>query len=705
MSKSTNQKRQVSSLFMIPVILMTGFVPLIVHTFRYQSGLSAFDWFPNASDSQVDVFFAWKMIAAIAIGVVMLGILLLHYFNRKERFRFENAFYLLFFYGLFVAMSALFSPYKHWVSAGIYELFESVWALFAYLILCYYTYQYVQNEKNLVTAIRWSGVGMLIVTLIGVFQYYGKDFFKTSLGKHLITGPEFWDRLDTISFVMGERTSYTTLYNPNFLSFYFGMLIPLSVCLCIASRKFYQRILMAAVAVLSSICMVGSRSDSGWLALSAAVIVVVLILLSRTKRTGFIGIGMAVVGIASLAWMFTHTELGTRLSTTILGTYHMDETFVLRHVDPGTDCVTLNLNGNKIRLGYTINEADGQSVLACTDENGTPLARTLVDEANMIDQLDDPIYGGCQIQPIILDEMPGIRVIVQGGVWDFVYAHENGYYYANSAGKLTKDMADELVSLFRDNAMSGRGHIWNYTIPLLGKHIFVGVGANAYMLAYPQNDYIYHTYVSGANNYDVKAHCWYLQQWVENGLIGLLLLLGFLGFYLVKSTRIYRRANLKESLTWVGIGFFVAVLVYVIAAVANDSNVCTAPVFWGFLGLGMAVNRMVVERGNLFAKADENGESAENDKKADAGRASSSASAAQTSSSAPAAQASSTAAAPDSSSAAAAQNSSSAAAASVSETAGKEADSAAAAPKTAPASAAGGSGRKKSGRKKARGKR
>ena len=181
--------------------------------------------------------------------------------------------------------------------------------------------------------------------------------------------------------------------------------------------------------------------------------------------------------------------------------------------------------------------------------------------------------------------------------------------------------------------------------------------------------------------------------------------MGFLGFYLVKSTRIYRRANLKESLTWVGIGFFVAVLVYVIAAVANDSNVCTAPVFWGFLGLGMAVNRMVVERGNLFAKADENGESAENDKKADAGRASSSASAAQTSSSAPAAQASSTAAAPDSSSAAAAQNSSSAAAASVSETAGKEADSAAAAPKTAPASAAGGSGRKKSGRKKARGKR
>ena len=37
-----------------------------------------------------------------------------------------------------------------------------------------------------------------------------------------------------------------------------------------------------------------------------------------------------------------------------------------------------------------------------------------------------------------------------------------------------------------------------------------------------------------------------------------------------------------------------------IAGIANDSNVCTAPVFWGMLGLGLAVNRMLVEKENLF---------------------------------------------------------------------------------------------------------
>lgn len=148
--------------------------------------------------------------------------------------------------------------------------------------------------------------------------------------------------------------------------------------------------------------------------------------------------------------------------------------------------------------------------------------------------------------------------------------------------------------------MSNRGHIWNKTIPLLGKHAFMGSGANTYMFEVSQEDYISQNYVYGANSYDVKAHCWYLQQWVETGLLGTLALLVFLFWYLVQSVRIYRRVDLHESISWVGFGLFAAVLVYMIAGIANDSNVCTAPVFWGMLGLGLAVNRMLVKKENLF---------------------------------------------------------------------------------------------------------
>ena len=79
-------------------------------------------------------------------------------------------------------------------------------------------------------------------------------------------------------------------------------------------------------------------------------------------------------------------------------------------------------------------------------------------------------------------------------------------------------------------------------------------------------------------------------------------LLAVLGSSVVQSIRIYRRANLHESLSWVGFGLFAAVLVYLIAGIANDSNVCTAPVFWGMLGLGLATNRMISEKEGLFVK-------------------------------------------------------------------------------------------------------
>ena len=110
----------------------------------------------------------------------------------------------------------------------------------------------------------------------------------------------------------------------------------------------------------------------------------------------------------------------------------------------------------------------------------------------------------------------------------------DGYEYLNPAGKLVKFENPKVSNVFLDDAMSKRGHIWNKTIPLLGKHAFMGSGANTYMFEVPQEDYISQNYVYGANSYDVKAHCWYLQQWVETGLIGTLALLVI--FVLVSGT-------------------------------------------------------------------------------------------------------------------------------------------------------------------------
>ena len=586
---------------LIPVILLIGLIPIIVHSFVYDTNLAQFDWYPESAAKQTDFFFAWKMIAIILVGVVMLAILLIRYLNKKE-FAFENSFYFLMVYALFVAMSALFSSHKYGVAHGTYELFEPVWVVFVYMILCYYVYNYVQEEKQIEVILRWSGIGIAIVTLIGFFQVFGLDYFKTSLGKHLMTDTSWWNQLDKISFNFADKTAYTTLYNPNFLSFYFGMLIPLLVCLFIGAKKMWHRLVIAVAEICCIVALVGSRSSSGFIALAIGAVILALVLLSRKKKLFAAGIVVVVIGVIAAGVLANTTGIGQTLKKTVVGTYHMKDQFSLNDIKTNTDDVELDIWNNPLYVSYDLG-SDGVITVVCKDADGQEIQTTEVDQENHILALNDERFANVQIQPIMFtDNTAGIKMIIDGVEWDFSKNDTDGYEYLNPAGKLVKFENPKVSNVFLDDAMSNRGHIWNKTIPLLGKHAFMGSGANTYMFEVPQEDYISQNYVYGANSYDVKAHCWYLQQWVETGLIGTLALLIFLFWYLVQSIRIYRRVDLHESISWVGFGLFAAVLVYMIAGIANDSNVCTAPVFWGMLGLGLAVNRMLVKKENLFVK-------------------------------------------------------------------------------------------------------
>lgn len=604
MSKKNEHTVKQSNKVLLPIIIMMGFIPLIVHMYVYNCNLSQFEWFSANADRQSDFFFAWKMIAIVAVAIVMIGILLYQALkkNKKMEFRLENSFYFLFLYAMFVGMSALFSGYKYWVVRGTFELFESVWVVFAYILLCYYTYQFVQNERQVKFILGAAGIGMTIVTLIGVFQYFKLDFFKTDFGKHLIINPSWWSNLEALNFNVLEGTSYTTLYNPNFLSFYFGMLVPLLVCLFVASRKIWQKLLLAVAEILCLICLKGSGSDTGWMAIVIGASIIALVLASRRKKIFYTVLGIGVTGMVLIILLGMKTDVGVRIKDSIVGTYHYNEQFALRSVETGEDNVMLDFRGNKLYLSY-ITDAEGNALSTVMDENGQELELVLTDETIHYYVLSDSRFEGMGIQSVKLgeNEVPAVAVWSDGLTWNFVNLG-GVYYYCNTAGKTVEFPNVKNISLLREDALSFRGHIWNMTIPLLGKHVFMGSGANTYMFEYPQNDYLGQGYIYGGSSLQVKAHCWYLQQWVETGLIGTLALLAFLGWYVIRSMRIYRRADLHESISWVGFGLFAAVLVYLIAAIANDSNVCTAPMFWGMLGLGLATNRMIVEKEKLFAK-------------------------------------------------------------------------------------------------------
>ena len=165
------------------------------------------------------------------------------------------------------------------------------------------------------------------------------------------------------------------------------------------------------------------------------------------------------------------------------------------------------------------------------------------------------------------------------------------YYFMNPAGKFVRDDGSDTpeADIFPDNFMSGRGKIWNKTLPILKDYLLVGCGSGLFITAYPQDNYIYSMY--GSSDYDVKPHNMYLQYWVEEGLPFLLLMLAFFIMYYVKVIKNYIKN--KEDVTCavnrrISLGCMLAVTVYLVSGFVNDSMIVYSPVFWTFLGLGMA---------------------------------------------------------------------------------------------------------------------
>lgn len=590
---------------LIPIILMIGLVPLLVHMYQYNTNLSQFDWFPDSAEAAVDFFFAWKMYAIILVGGFIGLTLLYRHFIAEDKLRFEKPFVFLLIYLVLVLLAAIFSKHKYWVVHGTYELFEPVWVIVAYLLLCYYTYNYVREEKQVDYILGWSGIGMACLTLLGVFQYAGYDLFGTDFGKKLISDRSYWDNLDSITMNFAGHRSYATLYNPNFLSFYFGMLIPLLVCLLIGEKKVWHRILIVVAEVLCLVCLKGSGCTSGWLALVISGVILVLVLLSRRKKTWIAGISGVVVGMVVAIVVISSTSMGQFVRETIIGRYDLQDKYRLNSMKTNLDNVILDIEGNNLILTLET-EKSGDVITNCMDANGKALSLKMISKDDGIFGMEDKRFKDIMVQPFLLDEenqIPCVIVTIDDLQWMFVSAGEEGYFFVNKAGKPVKCEPVETSHLFKTDAMSGRGHIWNNTIPLLKKHILLGSGANTFMFEYPQDDYIGQEYIYD-NGYQVKAHCWYLQQWVENGFIGTMALMIFIGWYVVRSIRIYRCVDLHNRLTWIGFGLFSAVFVYLVTAFVNDSNVCTAPVFWGMLGLGLAVNRMLVEKEKLFVKTE-----------------------------------------------------------------------------------------------------
>lgn len=56
MNTNGNKNTLKANKILIPIILLIGFIPIIVHSFVYDTNLAQFDWYPESAAKQTDFF-------------------------------------------------------------------------------------------------------------------------------------------------------------------------------------------------------------------------------------------------------------------------------------------------------------------------------------------------------------------------------------------------------------------------------------------------------------------------------------------------------------------------------------------------------------------------------------------------------------------------------------------------------------------------
>lgn len=586
--------------FLLPIIFCIGFVPLIVFYHSYKCELWQYGWF-DIDEYIGDLFLYFKMVWFIAAGIFILFCILYWKLCSGKTLLFSKSWIPLLVYAVLTVISTFTSISVHASLGGIWEQFEPVWVLLGYCLLVYYTAMVITSAQNAVTVLNFALIGVAFVALIGLTQAAGHDFYATKAGYELITPASYKQPL---SFNFEPGRVYTSLYNPNYVGSYVALILPVLITLFFTTRfqkkTMWKHVCYILLFLSLLVCLFASQSRSGILSLAGLTVVFAVFMRKYALKHWKISC-IALAGVAAIFIIVNIASgnvLFSRLRTMFSPTQKED---VIRNIYTNDDNVTMEFSTGTLVLTYSWN-TDGSILIHAEDDTGKELpvtpspedpSRFVIEDSrfDFLWMISSPYTSGmCVYMPSTLKGE---------GFKDWHFSHEvedDGSYYAiGSRNKHYKIVQPEYVKFLDDHSglFNNRGYIWSRTLPLLSKYFFLGSGPDTFSIAFPNQDEV--GLYNGSHDCEIvtKPHNWFLQTAVQTGVPSLIALLVFLGIYFVDSIRLYWRSNFEDTAHKLGFSIFLGTFGYVTTGIINDSTITVAPAFWGILGVGIAMNRIL----------------------------------------------------------------------------------------------------------------
>jgi len=262
----------------VPLVIRVKVVPF-VGLAKEQTNISQL-----VSGQKLNYFHYYKAVYLWVIAGALLFILLGQLIDRKSRIKKDNKIFIAIgIFALFTILSSFMSDFRYISIWGFYDRTEGLITYMAYMAVFLAAYSIDFSRINL-KPFKWGLiVSTVILSFIGIGQFYGHNFLETNLAYMLSVPAEMQIKMPTLTFRFKD-IAYSTLFNPNYVGSFTAISTPYFLGLFLFESEKKKEIAYFALSALSFAFMIASGSRAGLVGVMAAAALLVGMNLKNFKR-------------------------------------------------------------------------------------------------------------------------------------------------------------------------------------------------------------------------------------------------------------------------------------------------------------------------------------------------------------------------------------------------------------------------------------
>lgn len=577
----------------IPLALILLVVPMIVFmkNVTIKGTLTQF----YASSTQYDFFNYYKVAWFFVFTICSVLFVAFYAYTKKFKFKLNLGFVPLFVYYVLVFLSASYSKYHDVALNGFIDRYEGLWVITCYILVCFLAAHFITYEKDIKLLLGALVVCATILCLLGISQFFGFDFLQTEFMKKFMLPSQFQNLSEQLQFKFPTKYIYITLFNPNYVGSFCAMVLPILIVVLLFSKKMSSKIAAGILCALILANAIGCRSSAGIAGIFVSMLILIILLRKRILKYWIPILGLVICCAGVLTFLnyrysgFITNELSGFLPQKQQTVVYKDgENKPITNIAINKNVMTLTMGETPIKISFNLQD----KTLGFKDDSGKDI-NVIKDSADTSKlTFDSPKYLGLTLKMNkSLFEISSINT----KFYVTIDSNTGSFAFINQTGK-PAEIENPAAYGFSgyERWASSRGYIWSRSLPLLKDTVALGHGPDSFAVYFPQNDingklkYLDNPYI-----FVDKPHNIYLQMAINTGMLSLIAFLVFILWYIAGSFKLYFKPKKDTSFYYMaGSACVISVIGFLVAGIANDSNINISPIFWILLGIGFACNRL-----------------------------------------------------------------------------------------------------------------